>query len=60
VVGGHPASVVVPAIAVPDLAGALATVRAAGGESSGIEQRHYGRVADCHDDQGALFQLLQR
>ncbi len=57
--GGQPTAVVVPTFVVADLVGAVAAVRAAGGGSSGIEQRHYGRAADCRDDQGAPFQLLQ-
>jgi uncharacterized glyoxalase superfamily protein PhnB len=57
--GGQPTAVVVPTFVVADLAGALAAVHAAGGRSSGTEQRHYGPAANCVDDQGAPFQLLQ-
>jgi len=57
--GGQQTAVVVPTFVVADLDGALAAVRAAGGGSSGIERRHHATAADCLDDQGAPFQLLQ-
>lgn len=41
--------------AVPDVDAAVAVVRAAGGTAGDPEDREYGRVADCVDDQGVPF-----
>ncbi|MDT7651122.1 MAG: hypothetical protein QOI36_2528 [Pseudonocardiales bacterium] len=51
---------VVPAYAVPDLAAAVLAVRAAGGTSTEPERRRFGTAAECTDDQGGRFQLVQR
>lgn len=47
------------AFAVADLDAALAAVAAAGGTAGGAEEQPWGRVADCHDDQGTAFALYQ-
>jgi uncharacterized glyoxalase superfamily protein PhnB len=44
---------------VADIAAAVERVRAAGGEADEPQQRPYGLLADCRDDQGAAFQLIQ-
>jgi predicted enzyme related to lactoylglutathione lyase len=43
--------------AVPDVDAAVAAVRAAGGTAEEPENRPYGRIADCTDDQGLRFSL---
>ena len=59
--GGHSEdAAVVPAFAVPDLAAAVQTVREAGGTSTEPEQRRFGTEAECRDDQGGRFQLVER
>lgn len=57
--GGAERSSVVPMYAVPDVAEAVARVRAAGGTSTDPVQQPYGLTADCADDQGAAFYLGQ-
>lgn len=47
-------------IAVDDVDGAVARVRAAGGQSTDAADVPYGRIAQCVDDQGVLFGLQQR
>jgi predicted enzyme related to lactoylglutathione lyase len=44
---------------VDDVAAAVERVRAAGGTSTEPERRPYGMLADCVDDQGAVFYLWQ-
>jgi uncharacterized glyoxalase superfamily protein PhnB/predicted enzyme related to lactoylglutathione lyase len=56
-VGGAAQARVVPAFQVPDLAAAVADVRAAGGEAADPGDRGYGG-ATCVDDQGTPFHLL--
>ncbi|MDQ3760763.1 MAG: VOC family protein [Actinomycetota bacterium] len=53
----HPA--IEPVYQVDDLAAALAAVREHGGQAGEPQQQPYGRIAECIDDQGAHFQLLQ-
>lgn len=48
-----------PLFHVDDLDTALATVRAHGGQGGEPEQQPYGLSAECTDDQGARFWLLQ-
>ncbi len=48
-----------PIYQVDDLAAALAVVRENGGHAGEPAQQPYGRIADCTDDQGVHFQLLQ-
>lgn len=43
--------------AVSDLDAAVDRVRAAGGTATEVEQRPYGRISDCTDDQGSPFAL---
>ncbi|HEV8557050.1 MAG TPA: VOC family protein [Actinophytocola sp.] len=45
---------------VTDLAAAVERVRAHGGQAGAIERKPYGLMADCVDNQGARFQLLQQ
>ena len=47
---------------VPDLAAAIASVRAAGGqaEDPGSEEPGFGRFSNCRDPQGIRFGLHQR
>jgi predicted enzyme related to lactoylglutathione lyase len=59
--GGHSDdAAVVPTFAVPDLAAAVRTVRVAGGTSTEPELRRFGTAAECSDDQGGRFQLVER
>jgi predicted enzyme related to lactoylglutathione lyase len=44
---------------VDDLAAAVAAVRDHGGQAGEPQQQPYGRIAECIDDQGTHFQLLQ-
>ena len=44
---------------VDDMAAALARVREAGGTAGEPDERHYGILAECVDDQGTNFQLWQ-
>ncbi|HEV7208616.1 MAG TPA: VOC family protein [Mycobacteriales bacterium] len=56
--GAAPASAgAVLGFRVDDLAAAVATVRARGGDASDPRREPYGLVADCHDDQGLAFFL---
>lgn len=45
--------------AVADIEAAVETVRAAGGHAGEPNRTPYGLVADCRDDQGAVFALYQ-
>ncbi|HZQ87161.1 MAG TPA: VOC family protein [Acidimicrobiales bacterium] len=47
-------------ITVDDVAAAVARVQAAGGQATIPEERPYGIVADCTDDQGTPFAVWQR
>ncbi|HET6259620.1 MAG TPA: VOC family protein, partial [Pseudonocardia sp.] len=58
--GRREPAAVVPTYAVPDLAAAVLAVRAAGGTSTEPERRRFGTAAECTDDQGGRFQLVQR
>lgn len=58
-VGGHAAPVVVPWFIVDDLDAAAETVRSGGGTVVAGLARRDGETADCTDDQGAAFVLLQ-
>jgi predicted enzyme related to lactoylglutathione lyase len=59
--GGHSEdAAVVPAFTVPDLAAAVRTVHDAGGTSTEPERRKFGTAAECRDDQGGRFQLVER
>jgi predicted enzyme related to lactoylglutathione lyase len=44
---------------VDDIAAAVERVRAAGGRAGEPERRLFGLLADCADDQGAPFHLVQ-
>lgn len=55
--GGADQAAVVPMWKVTDVAAAVQRVRAAGGTAGEPDQRPYGILADCHDDQGAHFYL---
>lgn len=44
---------------VPDIEAALAAVRAQGGTAGEVQDKPYGRLADCVDDQGLPFYLWQ-
>ena len=57
---GGQAGAVTPMFAVDDLDAAVLSVRERGGEATEPQQQPYGRTAQCVDDQGAKFQLLQR
>lgn len=59
ILGGAARAVGVPVYAVARLDAALDRVRAAGGSAGGVDDRPYGRIADCADDQGARFALLE-
>lgn len=48
-----------PVYQVDDLVIALAAVRDHGGQAGEPRQQPYGRIAECIDDQGTRFQLLQ-
>jgi uncharacterized glyoxalase superfamily protein PhnB len=60
VLGGQAEAAVVPAFAVPDLAASVAAVRAAGGTSTEPQRRPFGLAAECADNQGLRFQLVER
>jgi predicted enzyme related to lactoylglutathione lyase len=60
VLGGQREAAVVPAFAVPDIAAAVRAVRAAGGTSTDPQRRPFGMAAECTDDQGLAFQLVER
>ena len=57
--GGAPQPRIEPVYHVDDLAAALAAVRNHGGHADEPRQQPYGRIAECIDDQGVHFQLLQ-
>jgi predicted enzyme related to lactoylglutathione lyase len=57
--GGQPRSTLFCSYVVDDAAAAVARVRAAGGQASEPEQRPYGLVAECTDDQGTRFAVHQ-
>ena len=57
--GGHPRAAAVPMWRVPDLAGAVERVRAAGGTATDPVIRPYGGESECADDQGTRFYLGQ-
>jgi uncharacterized glyoxalase superfamily protein PhnB len=57
--GGAATPGIEPVYQVDDLAAALAAVRDHGGQAGEPQQQPYGRIAECIDDQGAHFQLLQ-
>ena len=57
--GGHGRSTVVPMYRVDDIDGAVERVRAGGGRSSDPEPQGYGVTAECFDDQGTNFYLVQ-
>ncbi|WP_232664643.1 VOC family protein [Pseudonocardia sp. TRM90224] len=59
VLGGFGDAVVSPSFAVGDVEAAAAAVRAAGGTAGEPTQRPFGLAADCRDDQGMPFLLLQ-
>ena len=54
-----PATVVVPWFRVADIAAAVGAVRTAGGTAGDPAAGREGLVAECADDQGALFCLVQ-
>jgi predicted enzyme related to lactoylglutathione lyase len=56
-VGPPPAPTAFLTFVVDDIRAAVERVRAAGGHSSAIEERPYGSLAMCTDDQGMLFAL---
>jgi predicted enzyme related to lactoylglutathione lyase len=55
--GGHDRATASPMWRVPDIARAVAAVRAAGGTASEPTRAPYGLTADCTDDQGMRFYL---
>lgn len=57
--GGASRPGITPVYQVDDLDSALAAVREHGGQSGEPQQQPYGRIAECVDDQGARFDLLQ-
>jgi uncharacterized glyoxalase superfamily protein PhnB len=57
--GGADRAGIEPVYQVDDLATALAAVRDHGGQAGEPQQQPYGRIAECIDDQGVPFQLLQ-
>ncbi len=57
--GGAGAPGIEPVYQVDDLAAAVAAVRDHGGQAGEPQQQPYGRIAECIDDQGTHFQLLQ-
>lgn len=52
-------AVVTPMYVVADIGDAVAAVRSAGGTSTEPQRQPYGTSADCRDDQGARFYLIQ-
>jgi predicted enzyme related to lactoylglutathione lyase len=52
-------AVVVPQFRVADIDAAISTVRTAGGTATDPTDGHDGVLADCTDDQGAPFRLVQ-
>jgi predicted enzyme related to lactoylglutathione lyase len=57
--GGAERSEVLPMYGVPDIAAAVAAVRAAGGAATDPALMPYGTTSDCVDDQGLHFYLGQ-
>ncbi|MGH3780475.1 MAG: VOC family protein [Pseudonocardiaceae bacterium] len=57
--GGASQGAIEPVYQVDDLAAALVAVRDHGGQAGEPQQQPYGRIAQCVDDQGAHFQLLE-
>jgi uncharacterized glyoxalase superfamily protein PhnB len=57
--GGHSEATYVPVYQTPDVGGTVALVREAGGTAGSPEQRPYGALAECTDDQGTRFGLWQ-
>ena len=57
--GGAERTGIEPVYQVDDLETTLAAVREHGGQAGQPQQRPYGRIAECTDDQGTRFQLLQ-
>jgi uncharacterized glyoxalase superfamily protein PhnB len=58
--GGQPTHAVTAMFFVDDIDAAVRAVRQRGGQAAEPQQQPYGRSAECVDDQGAEFQLLQR
>jgi predicted enzyme related to lactoylglutathione lyase len=57
--GGHERSTLLLCFAVDDLDAALTRVRDAGGETGQPADRPHGRTADCVDDQGVPFAVVE-
>ena len=57
--GGAAQPGIEPVYQVDDLVAALAAVRDHGGQAGEPRQQPYGRIAECIDDQGTHFQLLE-
>jgi predicted enzyme related to lactoylglutathione lyase len=57
--GGAAQPGITPVYQVEDLTAALAAVGEHGGHTGEPQQQPYGRIADCTDDQGVNFQLLE-
>ena len=57
--GGQQHSTLFLCVAVDDVDAAVARVRAAGGRAEPPREEPYGRVADCVDDQGLPFAMVQ-
>jgi predicted enzyme related to lactoylglutathione lyase len=57
--GGHERSTAFACYAVDDVDAAVASVRDAGGEAGEPTVEPYGRVANCTDDQGTPFAVVQ-
>lgn len=55
--GGHAQSTVVPMYAVHEIAAAVARVREAGGTATDPQDRSFGAMSSCTDDQGTGFHL---
>lgn len=57
--GGHQQATVVPMYRVDDIQAAVGQVRALGGAAPEPERQPYGLSAECVDDQGTRFYLLE-
>jgi uncharacterized glyoxalase superfamily protein PhnB len=57
--GGADRPGIEPVYQVDDLTAALTAVRDHGGQAGEPQQQPYGRIAECVDNQGVRFQLLQ-
>jgi predicted enzyme related to lactoylglutathione lyase len=55
--GGHDRATIVPMWKVPDVPGAVESVRASGGTATDPERQPYGTTSECVDDQGMRFYL---